>query len=91
MIDSFKGHYIDFVPWNVQIVYFKPNLTPFIQPFDAEIIWYSKAHYWHAFSMYAIDLEEAGEDNIYKINLLEAITMAWEAWTAVEAPTIEHF
>ena len=40
--------------------------------------------------MHAIDLEEAGEDNIYKINLLEAMTMAWEAWAAVEAPMIEH-
>jgi len=40
--------------------------------------------------MRAIDLEEAGETDIYKINLLEAMVMARDAWAAVKASTIEH-
>jgi len=35
-------------------------------------------------------LEEAGEQDIYKINLLEAMLMAQEAWKEVTAATIAH-
>lgn len=80
VIDNFSGHYISFVPRNIQIEFFGPNLTSFVQPLDAGIIQCFKAHYWHAFSMHAVGLEEAGETDIYKVNLLEAMTMAKDAW-----------
>ena len=89
-IDNFAGHYIDFVPRNVQMEYFDPGLTSFVQPLDAGIIRCFKARYWRAFSMRAVDLEEAKEDNIYKIDLLEAMKMAKEAWAAVNASTIAN-
>ena len=89
-IDNFAGHYIDFVPRNVQMEYFDPGLTSFVQPLDAGIIRCFKARYRRAFSMRAIDLEEAEMDNIYKIDLLEAMIMAKEAWAAVNGSTIAH-
>lgn len=71
--------------------YFDPGLTSFVQPLDAGIIQCFKACYqWCAFSMHAIDLEEARVDNIYKIDLLEAMKMEKEAWAAVNASTIAH-
>lgn len=90
VIDNFSGHYISFSPRNIRIEYFKPNLTSFVQPLDAGIIRCFKAHYRHAFSIRAVDLDEAGESKIYKINLLEAMIMAKDAWAAVKASTIEH-
>lgn len=90
VIDNFSGHFIDFLPQNIQIEYFEPNLTSYVQPLDAGIIRCFKAQYRRAFSMRAVDLEEAGESDIYKINLLEAILMAKDAWAAVKASTIEH-
>ena len=90
IIDNFSGHFIAFVPWNIQLEYFEPNLTSYIQPLDAGIVRCFKAQYRRAFSMRAVDLEEAGESDIYKINLLEAMVMAKDAWAAVKPSTIEH-
>ena len=89
-IDNFSGHAIEYEPRNIQLEYFEPNLTSFVQPLDAGIIHCFKAHYCRTFCVCAIDLDEAGETEIYKINLLEAMTMAKEAWNAVEPSTIKH-
>ena len=89
-IDNFRGHYIDYLPRNIQMEFFEPKLTSFIQPLDAGIIRCFKAHYRRAFSLRAVVLDEVGEDNIYKINLLEAMNLARDAWAAVKPSTIEH-
>ncbi|KIK27110.1 hypothetical protein PISMIDRAFT_93841, partial [Pisolithus microcarpus 441] len=47
-----------------------------------------KALYQKAFCLWAIDLDEAGEAEIYKINLLEAMMMVMEAWNNVQSTTI---
>ncbi|KAF9225655.1 hypothetical protein BS17DRAFT_794588 [Gyrodon lividus] len=60
-------------------------MTSFIQPLDASIIWCFKAHYRHAFCMHAIKLDETGDDDIYKINLLEVMQMVKEAWASDHA------
>jgi hypothetical protein len=65
-------------------------MTSFVQPLDAGIIRCFKAHYRRAFCERAIELDEAGEDNIYKINLLEGMLMAKAAWDAVTPETIEN-
>ncbi|KIK10810.1 hypothetical protein PISMIDRAFT_123897, partial [Pisolithus microcarpus 441] len=57
------------MPWNVKLEYFEPKLTSHIQPDDAGIIQTLKALYQKAFCLWAIDLDEAGEAEIYKINL----------------------
>jgi hypothetical protein len=69
---------------------FEPNMTSFVQPLDAGIIRCFKAHYRRAFCLHAIDLDEAGEDDIYKVNLLEVLLMAKEAWASVSAETIKN-
>ncbi|KAF8237195.1 hypothetical protein L208DRAFT_1248831, partial [Tricholoma matsutake] len=42
------------------------------------------------FCLCAIEKDEAREHVIYKINLLEGMHMAWEAWMQVDALTIQH-
>jgi len=87
-VDNFAGHGIAYNPRNILIEFFKPNLTAYIQPLDAGIICCFKALYRKAFCIRAIDLDDAGESNIYKINLLEAMTMAKAAWKDVTKETI---
>jgi hypothetical protein len=89
-IDNFSGHEFAYEPTNVQLEFFAPNLTSFVQPLDAGVIRCFKAHYQRAFCIRALDLDDAGEQDIYKINLLEAMLMAKEAWDSVTAQTIEH-
>ncbi|KIK75627.1 hypothetical protein PAXRUDRAFT_172214, partial [Paxillus rubicundulus Ve08.2h10] len=80
--------------------FFEPNMTPFVQPCDTGIIWCFKAlsrrtqHlntlYQCNFSRRAIDLDEAGDREIYKIDLPEAMVMAKEAWCSVTPETIQN-
>jgi DDE superfamily endonuclease len=88
-IDNFSGHNIAYMPTNICLKWFEPNLILHIQPLDAGIICYFKALYHHAFYLRALELDNAGEANIYKINLLEAMMMAKEAWDNVTSMTIQ--
>ncbi|KAJ7224681.1 DDE superfamily endonuclease-domain-containing protein [Mycena pura] len=88
--DNFSGHEISYVPRNITLIYFEPNMTSFVQPLDAGIIRCFKAHYRRAYCSRAIELDEAGARDIYKINILEAMCMAKEAWNAVTPETIAH-
>jgi len=90
LIDNFSGHYIEYKPSNIHVEFFEPNLTSFVQPLDAGIIRCFKAHYRANFCRRAIDLDEANEVDIYKIDLLEGMRMAQEAWKEVTAETIQH-
>ena len=89
-MDNFSGHTITYEPKNIELEYFEPNMTPFVQPCDAGIIQMFKAFYHKSFNQHAIDCNEAGEHEIYKINLLEAMFMAWKAWIQVSKETIWH-
>jgi hypothetical protein len=60
-VDNFSAHEIAYQPKNMQIKYFGPNLTSFVQPLDAGIIRCVKAHYCHSFCHRALDLDDAGE------------------------------
>lgn len=88
LLDNFAGHYIDYVPRNIHLEYFEPNLTSHVQPDDAGIIRTLKALYRKAFCLRAIELDEAGEPDIYRIDLLEAMMLVTEAWNNVQAATI---
>jgi len=90
LIDNFSGYSIAYEPKNIHLEFFEPNLTSFVQPLDAGVIQCFKAHYHRAFCIRALDLDEAGERDIYKINLLEGMMMAREAWNAVEPSTIKN-
>jgi len=89
-IDNFSGHKVSYEPSNISLEFFEPNMTSFIQPCDAGIIGCFKALYCRTFCARAVDLDAAGERNIYKLTLLEGMTMAKAAWEAVSAETIQH-
>jgi hypothetical protein len=90
-MDNCPGHVaITYEPKNIKLLYFEPNLTAFVQPLDARIIRCFKAHYRKAFCQCAIELDDAGERDIYKIDLLESLTLAKEAWDAVSEQTISN-
>jgi len=89
-VDNFSGHKITYQLSNISLEFCEPNMTSFVQPCDAGIIHCFKALYCSNFCSRAIDLDAAGERDIYKINLLEGMTMAKAAWDAVSAKTIQH-
>lgn len=90
LVDNFKGHLISYEPTNIHIEFMAPNMTSFIQPLDAGIIRCFKAHYRHATCMRAIEQDDAGEQDIYKIDLLEAMLLVNEAWSEVSQATIAN-
>jgi len=90
ILNKFSGHFIVYEPRNIQLEFFEPNLTSFVQPLDAGIIRGFKAHYRRAYCARALDLDEAGESDIYKINLLEAMCMARKAWKSVDKTTLKN-
>jgi len=51
--------------------YFASNMTPFIQLCDVKIICCFKAHYHHHFNQRAINCNKVGEQETYKIDLLD--------------------
>lgn len=89
-LDNFSGHSIGYQPTNIRIEFFAPNMTSHVQPLDAGIIRAFKAHYRRTFCLRALDADEAGEDDIWSLNLLEAMGMAKEAWAAITPATIAH-
>jgi len=89
-IDNFSGHNIEYSPTNIRLEFFAPNLTPFVQPLDAGIIRCFKAHYRALFCQRALELDTIGKENIFEINIREAMLMAKEAWDAVQPTTIKH-
>ena len=80
LIDNFVDHYISYQSRNVRLKFFALNMTPFIQPLNADIIRMFKALYKHDFYLRAVDLNEVDQFDIYKISLLEVIIMIKAAW-----------
>ena len=89
-LDNFSGHYISYEPTNVELIFFKPNLTAWVQPLDAGIIRCFKAHYRRRFCQEALKRDASGEADIYSSNLLETLHMARDAWDDVTPETIEN-
>lgn len=89
-LDNFPGHKISYKPTSIELIYFKPNLTPYVQPLNAGIIQCFKAHYCRAFCSHAIDMDDAGEKDIYKVNLLEIMMMVRQVWDVVTPQTIKN-
>ena len=89
-LDNFSGHYISYEPTNVKLIYFKPNLTAWVQPLDAGIIRCFKAHYRRRFCEEALKRDVSGEADIYSINLLQAMHMARDAWEDVTPEMIKN-
>ena len=90
LLDNFSGHKILYEPKNIRIEFFAPNLTSFVQPCDAGIIRCFKAYYQRALCLRALDMEKAGAEDIYKLNLLEAMLISEESWKLVTKETISN-
>jgi hypothetical protein len=89
-LNNFSGHFICYEPQNIQLIYFEPNMTSFVQPLDAGIIRCFKANYQQEFCLCAIEKDDLGECDIDKINLLKGMLMAREVWKHVDDSTIQH-
>ena len=89
-LDNFSGHKINYQPKCITFIYFKPGLTSHIQPLDAGIIRCLKAHYQQLFCLCTIQQDEAEEQDIYNMNLLEALIMAERVWKNISSNTIQN-
>src|SRR5713101_9338717 len=89
-LDNFSGHTITYIPTHIKLIYFEPNLTPYVQPLDAGIVHCVKAHYRKSFCIHMVNMDDAGEPDIYKINLLEIMLMVRQAWDAVTPEMIAN-
>jgi len=89
-LNNFSGHYVSYEPMNVELIFFKPNLTSWVQPLDAGIIRCFKAHYRRQFCQEALTRDSSGQADIYSFNLLETLHMACDAWDDVTAETIKN-
>ena len=89
-LDNFSGHYIPYEPTNVELVFFRLNLTAWVQPLDAGIIRCFKAHYQRQFCQEALKRDISGIVDIYSFDLLEVLHMASNAWDNVTAEMIKN-
>ena len=64
-------------------------MTSFIQPLDAGMIRCFKAHYCALFYQQALELDTIVEEDIFKIDIREAMLMAKDAWDRVQPTMIE--
>src|SRR5258706_16107950 len=86
LLDNFSGHIWREIT-NIQFISFSPNLTTHVQTADAGVIRNLKEKYAKSRLLCSLDREEAGEENIFAIDLLQAMHLLAEAWDAVKPET----
>src|SRR5882672_3810045 len=90
LLDNLSGHEIAYKPTKIQQEFLEPNMASFVQLLDAGIIRCFKAHYHHTFCQWAIEMDYAGEVNIYKLDFLKGMLMAKASWDAVSSEMIQN-
>ncbi|KAG8703166.1 hypothetical protein FRC09_004311 [Ceratobasidium sp. 395] len=75
---------------HVRVEYLSPNLTPYVQPMDAGIIQSFKSQYNKRFIQAAVRRSDEGISDIYKLNQLQVMQFATEAWSSVSTSTISN-
>src|SRR5436189_3042124 len=88
LLDGFSAHQAgldlleaqDIKLSNVRVEFLPANTTSICQPLDQGIIRTFKAHYKRRWLQYQLDNYEAGEDPHKKMNVLQALRWATEAW-----------
>ena len=91
LIDNFSRH-----KWrkenimNITVLFFSPNLMPFVQPADAGIICCLKAIFCKLILCRLLDREDAHEDDIFAIDQLEVMRLLEEAWKCIKQSTIAN-
>jgi len=91
LIDNAPSHIFDTkqLEW-VRIEELEPNMTSHIQPNDAGIIKAFKSQYRRLYIRNVVERDEAGVEDIWHINQLEAMQLAEEAWGVVSKSTISN-
>ncbi|VDB95332.1 unnamed protein product [Peniophora sp. CBMAI 1063] len=90
LLDNFSGHTIAYKPSNIRLEFFEPNMTSFVQPLDAGAIRGFKGNYRLMQCLRAVELDEAGEEDLFKMDVLEAMLLAKKAWSKVTAETVQN-
>jgi hypothetical protein len=90
LVDNFSGHKVPKNLKNTKVEFFEPNLTPHVQPMDAGIIRTLKALHKRSMLERSLDREEAGFDEIFQIDQLEAMQLLLVAWEAIKVDSIAH-
>ena len=88
LLDGFSSHHAgidlleaqDIELTNVRVEFLPANTTSVCQPLDQGIIRTFKAYYKKRWLQYQLDNYEAGEDPHKKMNVLQALRWATEAW-----------
>ena len=88
LLDGFSSHHagVDLLETqeieltNVRVEFLPANTTSICQPLDQGIIRTFKAHYKRRWLQYQLDNYEAGEDPHKKMNVLQALRWATQAW-----------
>jgi transposase len=75
---------------NVTVRFLPPNTTSRIQPMDAGIIAAFKKRYRSFQLQHALALDDAGEPDIFKVDILQGIRWALAAWTRISRDTISN-
>ena len=86
LIDNFAGHAVGYKPTNVHVEFFEPNLTLCVQLSDAGIIHASKATYWKLFCLHALAHNLAGKDNLWSLDLKDAMEMVRVLYNLLRPP-----
>ena len=75
---------------HIRIEFLKPNMTSHIQPLDAGIIHAFKAHYQKLYIFWVLDNDKEGKEDIYKINQLQGMRLAMQAWGEISSQTVSN-
>jgi hypothetical protein len=89
LIDNAPSHIYDASKLtHVTVAFLEPNMTSRIQPLDAGIIRAWKAQYRRLYIRSALERDDAGEENIWKIDQLQGMRLAERAWSLIVSSTI---
>jgi len=91
IVDNAPSHTLgDLQLTNIEVLFLPPNATSKIQPMDAGVIAAFKRRYRNIQLQHAIDRDEAGERDIYKVDQLQGMRWVKIAWSEVTPETIKN-
>ena len=90
-MDNAPSHIVaDLELTNITVQALPPNTTSKVQPMDAGIIAAFKRHYRRLHLQNALDRDERGETNLYKVDQLTAMRWSLAAWSEISSATIAN-
>jgi hypothetical protein len=91
LLDNAPSHAVASIELtNITVLFFPPNTTSQIQPMDAGIIAAFKKRYRTFQIGHALDKDAAGEQNIYKVDILKAMKWCTDAWKMLAPVSIRN-